>query len=114
MYYPTRSVDAGIDLAISVSMEVDHGAVQPLEKLFGDARTSDFTDSGVGRLAPIHCTALGKVLLASLDAKAADAVIDSLGMRRHTGVTITNYGRLREELGTIRRRGWGYDLEESF
>jgi 2,3-dihydroxyphenylpropionate 1,2-dioxygenase len=32
------ALDAGIDLAISVSMEVDHGAVQPLEKLFGDAR----------------------------------------------------------------------------
>jgi 2,3-dihydroxyphenylpropionate 1,2-dioxygenase len=28
---------AGVDLAISASMEVDHGMVQPLQKLFGDA-----------------------------------------------------------------------------
>lgn len=31
-----RSIlDAGIDIAISLRMDVDHGAVQPLEKLFG-------------------------------------------------------------------------------
>jgi 2,3-dihydroxyphenylpropionate 1,2-dioxygenase len=28
-------LDAGLDLSFSVRMEVDHGAVQPLEKLFG-------------------------------------------------------------------------------
>jgi 2,3-dihydroxyphenylpropionate 1,2-dioxygenase len=28
---------AGVDVAISTCLEVDHGAVQPLEKLFGDA-----------------------------------------------------------------------------
>lgn len=30
-------LDAGVDVAISADMEVDHGAVQPLQKLFGDA-----------------------------------------------------------------------------
>ena len=35
-----RSVlDAGIDIAVSVQMDVDHGAVQPLEKLFGGIDT---------------------------------------------------------------------------
>jgi 2,3-dihydroxyphenylpropionate 1,2-dioxygenase len=29
-------LDAGIDIATSACMEVDHGAVQPLERLFGD------------------------------------------------------------------------------
>lgn len=29
---------AGIDLAVSLGMEVDHGAMQPLQKLFGDVR----------------------------------------------------------------------------
>src|SRR5437660_3016801 len=27
----------GVDVAVSASMDVDHGTVQPLEKLFGDA-----------------------------------------------------------------------------
>src|SRR3984957_13666390 len=30
-------LESGIDIAISASMEVDHGTVQPLQKLFGDA-----------------------------------------------------------------------------
>ncbi len=30
-------LDAGVDVAISASMDVDHGTVQPLQKLFGDA-----------------------------------------------------------------------------
>ncbi|MEB4207861.1 3-carboxyethylcatechol 2,3-dioxygenase [Mycobacterium sp. 94-17] len=30
-------LDAGVDIAVSASMDVDHGTVQPLEKLFGDA-----------------------------------------------------------------------------
>jgi 2,3-dihydroxyphenylpropionate 1,2-dioxygenase len=30
-------LESGIDVAISASMEVDHGTVQPLQKLFGDA-----------------------------------------------------------------------------
>ena len=30
-------LESGVDVAISASMEVDHGTVQPLQKLFGDA-----------------------------------------------------------------------------
>src|SRR5215218_9098288 len=30
------ALDAGVDLAVSLRMEVDHGAIQPLEILFGD------------------------------------------------------------------------------
>ena len=30
-------LDAGVDVAISASMDVDHGTVQPLQTLFGDA-----------------------------------------------------------------------------
>jgi 2,3-dihydroxyphenylpropionate 1,2-dioxygenase len=32
-------LESGVDVAISASMEVDHGTVQPLQKLFGDAAT---------------------------------------------------------------------------
>ncbi|CAA0118424.1 2,3-dihydroxyphenylpropionate/2,3-dihydroxicinnamic acid 1,2-dioxygenase [Mycolicibacterium vanbaalenii] len=30
-------LDSGVDVAISAAMQVDHGTVQPLQKLFGDA-----------------------------------------------------------------------------
>ncbi|AGB24802.1 hypothetical protein Mycsm_04568 [Mycobacterium sp. JS623] len=33
----TAVLESGVDVAISASMDVDHGTVQPLQKLFGDA-----------------------------------------------------------------------------
>jgi 2,3-dihydroxyphenylpropionate 1,2-dioxygenase len=51
------ALDAGIDLAISLNMEVDHGAVQPLEKLFGGIRAKPvvpiFINSVASPLGPI-------------------------------------------------------------
>jgi DNA-binding IclR family transcriptional regulator len=84
-----------------------------LSKAIG-RNTNDFTASGVGLAAPLHCIALGKVLLAALDTEAADALIDRHGLGKRTAVTITNSERRREELLTTRIRGCGYDLEESF
>lgn len=50
-------LDAGIDLAVSLGMDVDHGAVQPLQKLFGDIRTKPvipiFINSVATPLGPI-------------------------------------------------------------
>ncbi|WP_432013605.1 IclR family transcriptional regulator [Streptomyces cucumeris] len=77
-------------------------------------RTADFTTTDVGLAAPMHCTALGKVLLAALDVEAADALIDRNGLSRHTPRTITSSTRLREELLAIRGRGSGYDFEEAY
>ncbi len=55
---------AGVDVAVSVSMDVDHGTVQPLEKLFGDAATPPlipiFVNAVGVPLGPLHrCRALG-------------------------------------------------------
>jgi len=55
---------AGVDAAVSVSMDVDHGTVQPLEKLFGDATAHPvipiFINAIGVPLGPLHrCRALG-------------------------------------------------------
>jgi len=55
---------AGVDVAISASMDVDHGTVQPLEKLFGDATSRPvipiFINAIAVPLGPLHrCRALG-------------------------------------------------------
>ena len=51
------ALESGIDLAISLNMEVDHGAVQPLEKLFGGIRAKPvvpiFINSVASPLGPI-------------------------------------------------------------
>ena len=44
-----RSWDAGVDVAISASMDVDHGTVQPLQSLFGDV-ADDPGDSDLHQL----------------------------------------------------------------
>ena len=66
---------AGVDVAVSASMDVDHGTVQPLEKLFGDATARPvipiFVNAIAVPLGPLHrCRALGTAVgayLATLD-----------------------------------------------
>jgi 2,3-dihydroxyphenylpropionate 1,2-dioxygenase len=68
-------LDAGVDIAVSASMDVDHGTVQPLEKLFGDATSRQvipiFVNAIGVPLGPMHrCRALGAAVgtyLATLD-----------------------------------------------
>ena len=68
-------LSAGVDVAISASMDVDHGTVQPLEKLFGHARARPvipiFINSVATPLGPLHrCRTLGAAVggyLASLN-----------------------------------------------
>src|SRR4051794_5452199 len=55
---------AGVDLAVSASMEVDHGTVQPLEKLLGAATVRPlipiFINAVAAPLGPLRrCRALG-------------------------------------------------------
>jgi 2,3-dihydroxyphenylpropionate 1,2-dioxygenase len=68
-------LDSGVDVAVSASMDVDHGTVQPLEKLFGDAVSRPvipiFINAIAEPLGPLNrCRALGTAVgnhLASLD-----------------------------------------------
>jgi 2,3-dihydroxyphenylpropionate 1,2-dioxygenase len=68
-------LSAGVDISISASMDVDHGTVQPLEKLFGDATARPvipiFINSVATPLGPLHrCRTLGTAVgsyLATLD-----------------------------------------------
>ncbi|KUI11347.1 3-(2,3-dihydroxyphenyl)propionate dioxygenase [Mycobacterium sp. GA-1285] len=68
-------LESGIDVAISASMDVDHGTVQPLQNLFGDATSVPvipvFINSVATPLGPVRrVRALGAALgthLAALD-----------------------------------------------
>ncbi|OBA71457.1 3-(2,3-dihydroxyphenyl)propionate dioxygenase [Mycobacterium sp. 1554424.7] len=77
---------AGVDVAVSAAMDVDHGTVQPLEKLFGDATARPvipiFVNAIGVPLGPLHrCRALGSAVggyLAELDKRVL--VIGSGGL----------------------------------
>lgn len=67
--------------------------------------------SRVGRRSPLHCTALGKALLAYQRDQALRDMVRA-GIRRYTSRTITAFRRLRAELQQIRAEGFALDNEE--
>lgn len=71
------------------------------------------TPSAVGRRAPLHCTSVGKALLAFLPKGEADELIKKCELTRYTGCTLTTPARLKAELKLIRRRGYAMDNEET-
>jgi DNA-binding IclR family transcriptional regulator len=65
-----------------------------------------------GSRVPLHCTAIGKLLLAQLSAAALDAQLANGPLTRYTATTITDARRLRGELARIRRQGYSTDNQE--
>jgi len=68
--------------------------------------------SQVGKRAPLHCTAVGKVLLSALEDDEVDRILINKGMTRFTKSTITNIQQMKEELLKIRKQGYGFDEME--
>ncbi|HTU02145.1 MAG TPA: IclR family transcriptional regulator [Candidatus Sulfotelmatobacter sp.] len=67
--------------------------------------------SRVGRRSPLHCTALGKVLLAYQPEEVFRALPRS-AYHRFTPRTITTPARLHEELKRVREDGYAVDNQE--
>lgn len=65
----------------------------------------------VGRRRPAHMTALGKALLAELTTAEVDALLPER-LEAATEHTVTDAGRLHEELELARHRGWAFEREE--
>lgn len=65
-------------------------------------------DFQVGDRAPLHCTSIGKVLLAYQDPATIEAAILG-GLPRFARNTITNPARLRDELRKVRAQSYAYD-----
>ena len=64
----------------------------------------------VGQHIPLHATSNGKVLLSGLDDAQVSAILGTLS--RYTTTTITKKGKLREELATVRERGYAVAVDE--
>ena len=66
----------------------------------------------IGSTAPMHCTGNGKLILSSFTEEELDAFVREAGLKRYTENTICDVQRLRDELQTIRKRGYALDNEE--
>jgi len=69
--------------------------------------------SYVGKRAPLHCTSLGKVLLAYLSAEERKKILGEKVLPRLTANTITDKMELEKELGKVREQGFALDREEN-
>ena len=65
-----------------------------------------------GSHVPFHCTASGKMFLASLPEVELESMLAVLALDAHARNTITDVGDMRRELALTRERGYGIDNEE--
>jgi IclR family acetate operon transcriptional repressor len=66
-----------------------------------------------GGRAPMHCSGVGKMLLALMPEAERERILAERKMLKETEKTITSANRLRTELEASRRRGYAVDDEEN-
>ncbi|MEH7013279.1 IclR family transcriptional regulator [Neobacillus niacini] len=89
----------------------DQGEVVYIEKLEGNETLR--MHSKVGKRASMHCTSVGKAILAYLPTSVVLDILERRGMARQTDKTITNKEDFIQELANVKRRGYALDLEEN-
>ena len=95
----------GANLAV-----LDHGSMFYLAHV--DSRTSPRMYTMVGNTNPLHCTAIGKVLLSAMTDEEITAVLQEKGMPAFTYNTITSLDTLMEQINRCRRLGYSVEYGE--
>ena len=86
-----------------------NGSIVYLDKV--EAETSIYINTQMGTKNYMHCTGVGKVLLAYKSKEELDAFL-SRPLKPLTFNTITDPGAFKKEMAEIRRNGYGGDDEE--
>lgn len=68
--------------------------------------------SSPGKTAPVHATALGKVMLAQLSNQDRDKILSKADLYQKTKNTITSRAKLEKEMEKITKKGYAVDDEE--
>lgn len=90
----------------------DNGEVLYLNKLENPGSFIS-QPSNIGLRLPMHCTAVGKVLLAfDSDQQKVQEILARKGLEKFTEKTITTIEELSKELDDIRSKGYAIDDEE--
>jgi DNA-binding IclR family transcriptional regulator len=79
---------------------------------FGSPQPADL-DARLGGVMPLHCTGVGKILLAYQSVAFLNQVARTPGFPRFTPHTITRLANLKKELEQIREQGYALDQEEA-
>jgi 2-aminomuconate deaminase len=109
-------VQSHLDALAAEFREVAHCAVRNGTVAINIARAMPDRSLVIGHSAgdtvPLHCTAVGKVLLAWLEAKAREQFLDRLELERFTEHTITQRAPLARALREVDQRGFALEDEE--
>ncbi|MFO7850790.1 MAG: IclR family transcriptional regulator, partial [Spirochaetia bacterium] len=102
-------------LAQVVGETVNNGVLFENEVLYidkVDAAAYLKLDREIGSTDPLHCTSLGKVLLAFQGKETRKEFISSLSLIKKTENTITDPVKLEEECVRVKERGFALDFQE--
>ena len=68
--------------------------------------------SSLGSRVPLHCTAVGKIMLTAMRESEVDAIIEATGMPPRTSKTVTELATLKAHVAQARKDGYVVDHEE--
>ena len=63
----------------------------------------------IGSCSPLHCTGIGKAILAFLDEKTLHEQLETIEWTRYTDTTLLSASALLRDLAEIRKRGYAID-----
>lgn len=86
------------------------GKVVYIETAYPDNLIS--MSSVIGRRVHLHCTGVGKAIMAFLSEKEIKTIVSNHGLPRFTANTITTMEELQSELNEIRNKGYAIDNME--
>ncbi|WP_419753639.1 IclR family transcriptional regulator [Geodermatophilus sp. CPCC 206100] len=89
---------------------LDEASVVYVAKIGGHRQAT--SPSRIGGRMPLHCTAIGKALLAHSPPELLARVVET-GLARRTPRTVTAPGLLRRQLDRVAETGVAYEYEES-
>lgn len=69
--------------------------------------------SRVGRRIPIHCSSVGKALVAFKQEEDLNRILDGYIYKKQTPKTITNEKEFLKELEGVKKRGYAFEREEN-
>lgn len=112
-----RNITSPYLLRLSKSLEEaahlvvkDNNEIVYIDKIESPATIRMF--SKVGKRAPMHCTGVGKAILAFLPEQEMLEVIDNAGLQRFTENTIVKKQEMLSHLEVIKKEGFSLDYEE--
>jgi len=89
---------------------LDKGRVVSIER--EESKQGLYSHVEIGKSAPLHCTAVGKAIMAYLPSDEVNSLIKENGLKKYTDNTITNKEDLIKELEKIQKQGYAIDNME--